>query len=46
MARKKKSKGLRVSLMLTVGLMIVSFAAGMLTQKIVGAADRRRSDLH
>ena len=35
MARKKKSKGLRVSLMLTVGLMIVSFAAGMLTQKIV-----------
>ena len=28
MARKKKSKGLRVSLMLTVGLMIVSFAAG------------------
>ena len=31
MARKKKSKGLRVSLMLTVGLMIVSFAAGMLT---------------
>ena len=27
MARKKKSKGLRVSLMLTVGLMIVSFAA-------------------
>ena len=35
MARKKKSKGLQVSLMLTVGLMIVSFAAGMLTQKIV-----------
>ena len=35
MARKKKSKGLRVSLMLTVGLMIVSFAAGMLTQRIV-----------
>ena len=35
MARKKRSKGLRVSLMLTVGLMIVSFAAGMLTQKIV-----------
>ena len=35
MARKKKSKGLRVSLMLTVGLMIVSFAAGMLTPKIV-----------
>mgnify|MGYP000357324664 CR=1 FL=1 len=33
MARKKKSKGLRVSLMLTVGLMIVSFAAGMLTQE-------------
>ena len=48
MARKKKSKGLRVSLMLTVGLMIVSFAAGMLTQKIVfrEAADRRRSDLY
>ena len=43
MARKKKSKGLRVSLMLTVGLMIVSFAAGMLTPR---AADRRRSDLH
>ena len=35
MARKKRSKGLRVSLMLTVGLMIVSFAAGMLTQRIV-----------
>ncbi len=35
MARKRKAKGLRVSLMLTVGLMIVSFAAGMLTQKIV-----------
>ena len=35
MARKKKSKGLRISLMLTVGLMIVSFAAGMLTQRIV-----------
>ena len=35
MARKKKSKGLQVSLMLTIGLMIVSFAAGMLTQKIV-----------
>ena len=31
MARKKKSKGLRVSLMLTVGLMIVSFAAGRVT---------------
>ena len=35
MARKKKSKGLRVSLMLTVGLMIVSFAAGMLTSRRV-----------
>ena len=35
MARKKKSKGLRGSFMLTVGLMIVSFAAGMLTQKSV-----------
>ena len=40
MARKKRSKGLRVSLMLTVGLMIVSFAAGMLTQRSCSASRR------
>ena len=44
---QKESKGLRVSLMLTVGLMIVSFAAGMLTQKIVFRKPQTtRSDLH